>query len=350
MLLDPVDSPRPITALPALPVWRRVRFTLGCVVVVGWGVALPLHLIVASEAKLALWGFELLGAAGVCLAVYGMTRWWWDRPMRELRHLMGAIRAGAAPIESLADVRRGPRALVPVVRELLRELREQRRDLAALHEEIRQRVAQRTDALERTIGNLRHQATRDALTGLFNRRFFDTYLPQVVRRCAEQKAEVTVVMADLDHFKLLNDTLGHAAGDELLRSVGQLIRSTVRGEDASFRVGGDEFVIVMPHSSTTHGKALAERLSSLVDALGRTYKLPARPRLSVGVACITDLADRSPAELMSQADKALYACKAARRGDLKPIAKDRTMALQAAGSSLQCRPPSLPHEERGLTQ
>ena len=333
---DPAEPQGPITAPPARAL-RRVGFELACAIVVGSGVALTLHLLVTSRAEPARWGVELLGVATLCLAVYGMTRWWWGRPTRELRDLIGRVRAGEAPIEELATIGRGPRVIVPLVQGLLRELREQRRELATLNEEIRQRVARRTDALERAIGTLRHQATRDALTGLFNRRFLDTYLPQVVRRCAERRTDVTVVMADLDYFKLLNDTLGHAAGDDLLRSVGQLIRSTVRGEDAPFRLGGDEFVIVMPGAVAEHGRALGERVSSLVDALGRTIKLPNRPRLSFGVACLTDApADGSAAGLLVRADQALYDCKRARRAERLPAPPGPPQPLQAGGSSLQC--------------
>lgn len=340
-MADPAQAQRPITFPPNSPLRRRVGFLLGCAIVVGSGVALTFHLLVTARAEPVRWGVETLGAVAVLLAVYGMTRWWWSRPTWEMRDLIAAIRAGDAPIEALSDIRHGPRVIVPVVQELLRELRQQRCDLATLHEEIRQRIAQRTDALERTIGTLRQQATRDALTGLFNRRFLDTYLPQVVSRCEGQKSDLTVVMADLDHFKSLNDTLGHAAGDELLRSVGQLIRSTVRGEDAAFRVGGDEFVIVMPTSTAQHGRALAQRLASLIEALGRTYKLPNRPRLSFGVACISETPDRSPAGLMSLADQALYACKRARRSGRPAASNDapavlQTGALRTTASPLQC--------------
>lgn len=329
---DHADAPGPITRPPA-PRWRQVGFELACAIVVGSGVALSLHLLVTSRAEPARWGVEALGAMAVLLAVYGMTRWWWFRPLRNALDCVACIRAGEAPIEELASVGRGAGAITPILQELLRELRLQRCEIATLHEEIRQRVAQRTDALERTIGTLRHQATRDALTGLFNRRFLDTYLPQVLQRCREKHVDVAVVMADLDHFKSLNDTLGHAAGDDLLRTVSQLIRSTVRGEDASFRMGGDEFFIVMPASTISDGQALAERLSSLVDALGRTFKLPNRPRLSIGVACLTDVADGSATGIMALADKALYDCKHARRDG---VSRSSALPLQASGSSLQC--------------
>jgi diguanylate cyclase (GGDEF)-like protein len=194
---------------------------------------------------------------------------------------------------------------------------------------MRQRVAQRTDALERTIGTLRHQATRDPLTGLFNRRFLDQYLPQVVQRSMSQGMDVAVLMCDLDHFKLLNDTLGHAAGDDLLKSVGQIIRSTIRGEDVPFRVGGDEFLVVLPSSTAEHAWALGERLASLVDGLGKTLKLPRRPRLSFGVACLTEVADRSVNGLLLRADQALYERKRVRQGAARPVLTGSGAALQA---------------------
>jgi diguanylate cyclase (GGDEF)-like protein len=290
---------------------------------------LTVWVLIASRVEPRQWAVGALGAVAVLLAVWGMTWGWWGRPMRQMRELVRRIRAGDAPIEQLADVRRGVRRFVPDLQDLLRELRQQRCDIAKLHDEMRQRIAQRTDALERTIGTLRHQATRDSLTGLFNRRFLDQYLPQVVRRYGEHGLDVTVVMADLDHFKLLNDTLGHAAGDDLLKSVGQIIRSTARGEDAAFRFGGDEFVIVMPNSHADHGRALGERLASLVDALGRTLKLAKQPRLTFGVACLTDVPDRSVAGLMSLADSALYARKRAQQPAKAHAATARVAPLQA---------------------
>ena len=126
---------------------------------------------------------------------------------------------------------------------MLRDSRRKRAEAAALEHETRQRIANRTDALERTIGSLRQQATRDVLTGLFNRRMLEEYLPQAVKRCKEARIGLCLLMIDVDHFKLLNDTLGHAAGDELLKTIGQLIRSTIREKDLAFRCGGDEFVV-----------------------------------------------------------------------------------------------------------
>ena len=120
--------------------------------------------------------------------------------------------------------------------------------MTEMDREVRQRIANKTEALERKIGSLHNQATRDVLTGLLNRRALDEHLAKAMERCAAKGLAVSVLMIDVDNFKPLNDTLGHAAGDELLRSIGQLLRSTLRDGDTPFRCGGDEFVIVLEGS------------------------------------------------------------------------------------------------------
>ena len=112
--------------------------------------------------------------------------------LRELAELLPTIQRGEAPIEQLQQIQGGPRALVPAIQNLLHQLRSQQTAIAELEAEMRQKVANRTDALERTISSLRQQATRDSLTGLFNRRFLDQFLPQcdrtarrrIVKTCA----------------------------------------------------------------------------------------------------------------------------------------------------------------------
>ena len=148
---------------------------------------------------------------------------------------------------------------------------------------MHQHVANRTDALERTIGSLRQQATRDALTGLFNRRMLDQFLPQEIEQCWREKTNLAVLMIDVDYFKILNDTLGHAAGDELLRNIGQIIRSSIRENDAAFRCGGDEFVVVLPETGETAASSFAERFQSLVKGLARTLRIPQQPGFQSGL-------------------------------------------------------------------
>lgn len=237
----------------------------------------------------------------------------WKRPAQKLTGLLTKIREGKLPIDELSTVDGGVKPLAALTHDLLRDLREEQRKIAQLEHEMRDRIAHRTEALERMIGSLRQQATRDALTGLFNRRMLDQHLPELMTTCRESGNELCVLTIDVDNFKLLNDTLGHAEGDNLLRSIGQLIRSTVRQNDAAFRCGGDEFLIALPGTDPAAAQVLSDRLVSLVDALTRTLKINPRPRLSIGQARLSALLKHTPQALLSEADRSLYEEKSRRK-------------------------------------
>jgi diguanylate cyclase (GGDEF)-like protein len=176
--------------------------------------------------------------------------------------------------------------------------------------ELHVRVVNRTDALERAIGSLKHQASRDALTGLYNRRALDELLPKLIEQCRTGGQDLSVMMIDVDHFKPLNDTLGHAAGDAVLKAVAQIIRSSINGEDqAGFRNGGDEFVVVLPNITRTAAQAIADRMAKLVTALTKPLKVSRKPALSIGVCAMSELEDPTIGKLLAEADKRLYTVK-----------------------------------------
>jgi diguanylate cyclase (GGDEF)-like protein len=243
----------------------------------------------------------------------------WKFQVTRMHRLLEEYRAGELPIEEFGPQFGGLTPLKPVLQELMRDYRRLRSEIARLNLEMGQRVAQRTDALERMVGKLNAQATRDVLTGLYNRRMLDQCLEELVQQCARDGLPLCLMMIDVDDFKMLNDTLGHAAGDTLLRAVGQLIRSSVRERDLAFRCGGDEFVVVLPHASKTEGEALARRLGELIDALVKPLNVPRRPRLSFGIGTLGDLSlgTVNATELMKEADRRLYALKYARKAEIK---------------------------------
>lgn len=235
----------------------------------------------------------------------------WQSPLRTTIDRLQQIHQGQLPIESLADITGGLKSLAPVLDEILRDWKQQKLQIAKLNHEMSQRVATRTDALERQIGTLRAQATRDALTGLYNRRLLEAYLPKAIEKALTDRQDLALLMIDVDYFKQLNDTLGHAAGDDMLRDIANLIRSTIRQTDAAFRVGGDEFVVTLPGCSEPAAQALANRLSSLVDQLARTMKISQPPGLSVGVAMLSSVENATPESFLEAADKVLYEVKLA---------------------------------------
>lgn len=153
---------------------------------------------------------------------------------------------------------------------------------------------------------LAHETLSDPLTGVGNRRRLDVELSRILADPAN--AMTSVAMVDLDHFKSVNDTLGHPAGDALLQAIAQILATTVRPNDHVYRYGGEEFCIVLPATNAIDAAAVAERaLARLRESqfdLGSGT--PSTATASIGVACTTDYA---PADLIAGADAALYEAK-----------------------------------------
>lgn len=174
------------------------------------------------------------------------------------------------------------------------------------------RAAERTAALERENARLRDLAHRDELTDLGNRRSFHGQLEYTLELARRYGGVVTVVLADLDGMKRLNDTHGHPAGDAALRRVADVFRASIRAADWAARLGGDEFAVVMPRATATAAAAVAERIRGRIESL----LLPGGYRLSAsfGIASL-ETAPRgvgfAAEELFSRADAALYEAKRA---------------------------------------
>lgn len=147
-------------------------------------------------------------------------------------------------------------------------------------------------------------ATTDGLTGIANRRNFDTSLERELARAARNGDEVTLVMLDLDHFKLLNDTHGHQLGDEVLRQVADALAADCRDFDTAARYGGEEFAVVLPGCTSDEAAAAAERLRSIVRHVPSVVPITA----SVGVATFPVHAPDA-GSLVKAADEALYESK-----------------------------------------
>ena len=242
---------------------------------------------------------------------------YWRNPINRLSRLVGELRAGEAPLSDLDKLGGGAQLLVEPIRAILYDLRDQRRRNNELTDEMRQRIMNRTDSLERQLGVMKAQASRDALTGLGNRRAFDQILVATFDDAKGNRKDLCMLMIDVDNFKPLNDTLGHPAGDELLKQIGQVIKGSMRDTDTGFRVGGDEFVILMPAADLEAGKRLAKRLEQLVDGLAMPLKLQYPPRLSIGVSSINSTNASTPAMLIENVDKALYEIKNSRSTRLR---------------------------------
>lgn len=185
---------------------------------------------------------------------------------------------------------------------------------AALARTIAPLVATQADLQERYEA-ARADALRDPLTGLGNHRAFHEELDRQVEASLRYGVPLSLMLIDLDEFKAVNDTKGHAGGDRVLRGVGKLLAAAVRRADRAYRIGGDEFAVLFPHTDLEGARIVARRI--LAQALQPALRLEDLEPVSfsAGLSSVPELAD-SRARLYSQADAALYAAKRGGRTDV----------------------------------
>ncbi|HET6807052.1 MAG TPA: GGDEF domain-containing protein [Frateuria sp.] len=167
--------------------------------------------------------------------------------------------------------------------------------------------------LEEQIGHAEHASRHDALTGLPNRRVFVHRLEHALRRARESGGRIAMLVIDLDDFKRINDTLGHAAGDVLLHFVAQRLQQAIRAGDTLARLGGDEFAAILPEvADRAAAEARAERLARAFDASTEFQGLRLSIGASIGLALYPD-DGQDETRLYAAADRAMYASKLAER-------------------------------------
>ncbi len=173
--------------------------------------------------------------------------------------------------------------------------------------------------------DLRQLSIHDPLTGLFNRRYMEETLETEIRRAERKDHAIGIIMIDIDHFKAFNDGYGHAAGDQMLRSIGSLVQTNLRAGDIACRYGGEELVLILPEASVAAAAHRAEDLRSRAKALEvKHLDVPLGPvTISLGVAVYPGNG-RTRDELFAAADASLYKAKQAGR--------DRVVVAEGVGS------------------
>ncbi|OUM35556.1 diguanylate cyclase domain-containing protein [Pseudomonas putida] len=262
--------------------------------------------------------FMLSGLAGIlfctllsALAAQYLSRRLLSDIVRPLRGLASV--AHAARRERSFD-RRVPEAPIAELNELGNDFNALLDELEAWHSH-----------LQNENQTLAHQASHDSLTGLPNRAFFEGRLNRSVRNAARQQDHLALLFLDSDHFKQINDTLGHAVGDEVLISVADRVRAQLREHDLVARLGGDEFAVLLtPLQSREDAELIAEKIVA-------SMKLPVQldsgrsiaTSLSVGIAYYPD-DGADPASLLNAADAAMYQAKRKRRGHWQVAQTERS--------------------------
>jgi len=192
-------------------------------------------------------------------------------------------------------------------RDALRAGRRNRYLSKSIDDAVEKQTRKQTFALHR-------EAATDPLTGLGNRRRLDAALAEMFSDAARRRDDtVAAILIDLDHFKQVNDRLGHGAGDACLQFVGELLASTLRGEDVAVRLGGDEFVVLLPSLGEREAASVARRIAELHRQRPWPHEQVAPPTLSLGVAAVHRAVDRGAELLIERADAALYAVKGSGR-------------------------------------
>jgi diguanylate cyclase (GGDEF)-like protein len=183
-------------------------------------------------------------------------------------------------------------------------------------------------ASERLRGELARQAALDYLTGTYNRRTLAQLAERGIAAARRRGGSLGVLLLDVDHFKRINDTLGHAAGDEALQRLVAILKEHMRDEDSLGRMGGEEFLVLLPQADLAQASAAAERLRAAVEAA--RFDLAAgswRMTVSIGVATLAE-GERFDS-LLQRADQAMYAAK--RAGRNRVVASDSAVPLPPAG-------------------
>jgi diguanylate cyclase (GGDEF)-like protein len=308
---QPTEATPPPSDVPRSRFRERI-VTLLILVAEGGAFAGLMALLLSGRLMESLEVLQLMVAIAMPLVVMSTAaarRKRWHEPSNRLLDLLPRVRAGEEPIESLNSIGGRIAPLAALCQELVRDFRQEQVRIGELEQELHRRMTKRAETLERQIGVLQQQAARDPLTGIYNRRALDEFLPEAIARCNSSDSPLCVLMIDIDHFKPLNDSLGHAAGDQMLKSLAQIIRSTIRETDAAFRNGGDEFVVVLENCDRPTAATLAQRLDSLGEKLGRTFRVPSPPRLSIGIAHLSETPEADAPVLLRLADQNLYRIK-----------------------------------------
>ncbi len=283
--------------------------------VLGWRIAVRLPQAVALAPVKALrqqflmWG---LVAVLVALAVAAELARGLSRPIEQLVQTADDIAArgelpSAAPATRVAELQRLHEAMVHMASTLL----DKEHELACTNASLELQVHERTQALTEANAALAQLATRDALTGVFNRRYLDQRLGECHERWRRNRHGYALVVVDADHFKRINDTHGHAGGDAVLRQLAGLLQQGRRSTDVVARFGGEEFVVLLPDAeSPDEAGQVAERLRAAVAQAD--FGLGQPVTISLGVAH-SEADDPDAQVVMARADAALYAAKQAGR-------------------------------------
>jgi diguanylate cyclase len=219
--------------------------------------------------------------------------------------------AGMSQQLGTAKDREGLRAIVESLVQTAKDMELSNQALEARLSASKQEINQ----LQQHLETVRHESLTDPLTTLANRKFFDQALERAIAEAAVKREPLSLMMTDIDHFKVFNDNFGHQTGDQVLRLVAMSVKNNVKGQDIAARYGGEEFVVVLPNTVLRSATTVADHIRRAVmtkQLMKRsTHEHLGRITISIGVAAMRE--GDTPQSLIGRADACLYAAKRAGR-------------------------------------
>jgi diguanylate cyclase (GGDEF)-like protein len=282
---------------------------------IGWGIMVPQpESEVAAQVNELMRSHLIWASIGVLLAIAlaGLLSRWIIRPLDSLasasRQLLQDGSLGNLP-EVRSNSPKEIRDLSGVLRSLIASLQRSRDEVHELNTSLQQRVDEATQQLRDSNEKLELLARRDSLTDLANRRHFEHSLGQALSRRSSDVDHVCVMLLDIDHFKQINDTYGHAVGDSVLSHIARVLERCMRANDLVARYGGDEFVAYM-RCSNEIGMQRAREIREAIDSHAVTCNgKNIHITVSIGLYCQTLTKDLDVNKLLSNADDAMYQAK-----------------------------------------
>lgn len=211
-----------------------------------------------------------------------------------------------------------PRVLNEMIEEVILDTRKVERSSSELSEQL-EKTRQEANELRQKLEQSEREATRDILTGLYNRNYLEKALEALYGKYREDHAPFSLILMDIDCFKQINDTHGHKVGDSVLSYIGQTITGSVKGRDVPARYGGEEFLVLLPATGLEDACKLAESIRKQISAkplkVSKTQETIGTITVSCGVAQVRG--DDTADTLVERADQALYLAKGSGRNNVK---------------------------------
>jgi len=217
--------------------------------------------------------------------------------------MLGRFDDSCSSAESIADIH-------SLLSEVVTETRQMKNSMERMKQEFDTK-SEEMDELRKELEQVRLQASTDALTGMANRATFFDQLRKVVESAEEKRQPFCVVMADIDHFKRVNDTFGHLVGDKVIRFVAETLKQSVKGQDTAARYGGEEFALLLPNTSVDNAAILCDKIREHIanTNLVRTGTRESLGQITISAGVAQYRFGEEMMDFVQRADQALYVSK-----------------------------------------